>query len=68
MLFFKLEIEMGNDAMNGPDDLARALRRVAEQIEEQDPMCFEIRDVNGNTVGEFHYKYVADSKAKKEVV
>ncbi|OPY90560.1 MAG: hypothetical protein A4E73_02404 [Syntrophaceae bacterium PtaU1.Bin231] len=57
MLFFKLEIELGNDEMKGPRDLAQALRNVAYLVEESDPLCAVIRDRNGNTVGEFHYQY-----------
>ncbi len=62
MLYFKLEIEMGNEAMQGNRDIAQALRNVAYLVEESDPLCAEIRDRNGNTVGEFHYKYKADKE------
>ena len=57
---FKLEIEIGNDAMLDYDDLARVLHRVASSlrgmgkpnINDFDP----IRDDNGNTVGQLQFE------------
>jgi hypothetical protein len=56
MATFNLTIELGNDAMQSPADIARALRRVAEtwgMIEGAAAVGEEgeIRDLNGNTVG-----------------
>lgn len=52
---FVLTLKMGNDGMQDEHDVARALRIEAEKIE-----CFgldhgpgRIRDINGNTVGEW---------------
>lgn len=47
---FEMEIRIGNEAMSTPEDLAWALRRVAERL-----ACGQsdgvIHDVNGNSVG-----------------
>lgn len=55
---FLLEIDMGNEAMQGPDDLAHALDRTAKRIASgemalhpHDGDTAKIRDANGNTVG-----------------
>jgi hypothetical protein len=49
---FKLRIELGNEAMQTPEDVVRALRDVAERLEGySDFHSIIIRDVNGNTVG-----------------
>lgn len=50
---FTLTIELGNDAMQAPEDVARALRRVAVDVErvEFTPLPVHVRDANGNTVG-----------------
>lgn len=51
---FTLIINIGNDAMSTPDDVADALERVAEKIRrcniEQD-FNGPIMDLNGNKVG-----------------
>jgi hypothetical protein len=52
---FRVEIKTGNDAMQTAEDLARALRDVADRIEQIDGYIGHgrIRDENGNTVGTF---------------
>lgn len=49
---FRLEITMGNDAMDSPADVAAALRVIADQLD-ADPWKHPrtVRDLNGNTVG-----------------
>lgn len=51
---FKLKIKLGNDAMQTPEDVAAALRKVASRLEGQ-TLEGRIRDINGNTVGAFEY-------------
>lgn len=54
---FTLEIELGNDAMRSDEDIARALKGVAEKVEYDgiiSKLPKRIRDINGNTVG--HYE------------
>jgi hypothetical protein len=52
---FDLSIELGNEAMRSPEDVARALRAVAVNVEYLG--SFEageqhtLRNVNGNTIG-----------------
>ncbi len=48
---FTLTIELGNAAMQGPDDLASALRDIADEVEARTEYPRSIRDENGNTVG-----------------
>jgi hypothetical protein len=54
---FILELELGNDAMRGWADIARALRQVADHIDgpsnevPEEGDSNSIRDVNGNRVG-----------------
>lgn len=55
---FQLTIELGNDAMRSMRDVAAALQRVAdalkhEGIDDVDWPSGRIRDVNGNTVGQW---------------
>jgi hypothetical protein len=61
---FTLKIELGNDAMQTYDDIAAALRKVAARlnsggntvIDEDADLAItggRIKDVNGNTVGEW---------------
>ena len=49
---FKLQIDLGNDAMTSADDVARALERVARQLR-AGKVRGNISDDNGNTVGAF---------------
>ena len=56
MSTFKLEIELGNDAMRSTNDIARALEEVAVRLSGQhrsfaDADAGRIHDDNGNTVG-----------------
>lgn len=51
---FKLTIKLGNAAMQTPDDVAEALRKLAAKMDHTEFSGLEfgsIRDVNGNTVG-----------------
>ena len=51
-----LEINMDNDAYNGnawKREVIRNLKQVITQIDEQDRTWGMIRDINGNTVGEW---------------
>ena len=56
---FRLEIELGNDAMQTDDDIATALEAVATRLrahqytQSQDDVERGIVDVNGNTVGDW---------------
>jgi hypothetical protein len=53
---FKVEIKLGNDAMQTPEDVADALEKVARELRQDGWRGFctgGIRDINGNTVG--HY-------------
>jgi hypothetical protein len=57
---FVLSIMLGNDAMRTWGDIARAMRSIADKIDEphDDPPVDgdgdAIRDVNGNRVGGWH--------------
>jgi hypothetical protein len=53
---FELSVELGNDAMQTPKQLATVLRKVANMIEKNeytfdDPNVRGILDANGNVVG-----------------
>ena len=52
---FKLFIELGNEAMQTPQDVAERLRGIAATLDEDHSGYPEglIRDANGNTVGEY---------------
>lgn len=50
---FKLEIALGNEAMNDRFSIADALRRVADRLESRVELSRAILDANGNTVGTF---------------
>jgi hypothetical protein len=49
---FKLVIRLGNEAMLTADDVARALRGVAEKLE-NGRAGGHVVDLNGNVVGDF---------------
>ena len=49
---FKLEIRLGNDAMQTHDDIANALEEVATKVHNGCTHGY-VRDINGNTVGDF---------------
>ena len=49
---FTLKIELGNDAMQSREDIADALRSVAQQMENGGGVG-HIMDANGNTVGKY---------------
>lgn len=54
---FELRITLGNAAMLTPQDVADALGRVARQLRDREPedvwVGGNIRDFNGNRVGEW---------------
>lgn len=52
---FELKIELGNDAMQSPEDIAWALRGAAYAIE-YGGSAGVIHDDNGNSVGEWEFK------------
>jgi hypothetical protein len=56
---FILEIEIGNEAMKSPANIAKALEAAAKQVPHVIPLkggSTKIRDDNGNTVGAWSYK------------
>ena len=54
---FKLEIELGNDAMRTRADVIRALRRLATAIEMTSKVDeAKILDINGNSVGRWSFE------------
>lgn len=50
---FKLHIKLGNDAMSTKDDVANALRELADKLDRTGDDSGNIRDYNGNTVGKW---------------
>lgn len=56
---FALELELGNAAMREPWDVAQALRRVADAVE-NGAGAGRVGDVNGNTVGTWTVDYPPD--------
>lgn len=55
---FTLTINLGNEAMQTPQDIAEALREVVRRLDLHslqgtEPITGKIRDLNGNTVGEW---------------
>lgn len=52
---FKLEIETGNAAFGDdrPEEIARILRDVAKRLVNDRYPYGDLRDINGNKVGEF---------------
>lgn len=64
---FTLDINIGNDAMQSSDDLAAALRRIADQLETYplDHLFSDgpgrIHDLNGNTVGRY-WLYMSEQR------
>lgn len=57
---FKLEITLGNDAMQTEGDIANALRHICDVLEVNDeahPEAYELQvfDINGNAVGKFGF-------------
>lgn len=53
---FKLNIKLGNEAMRNEEDIASALRNAANAIEYDQEYEGKLRDMNGNTVGEWIYE------------
>lgn len=54
MAEFTLHIQLGNEAMSTPEDVARELHAVAEQLREDPQSDGTIVELNGNSVGSFH--------------
>lgn len=52
---FHLEIELGNDAMRRPVDLADALHGIGQKVL-KGAREGSVRDANGNRVGTFHFE------------
>lgn len=54
---FTIKIDLGNDAMQHPDDVAAVLREISEQLSGEPffhtGFSRKIRDANGNTVGTY---------------
>jgi hypothetical protein len=50
---FKLKIKLGNAAMMDPADVAEALEETARKLRDEGFEDGNIRDVNGNTVGDW---------------
>lgn len=52
MTKYHVEIELGNEEMQTPYDIANALRELADNIIHRCTLgTINIRDINGNTVG-----------------
>lgn len=51
---FQLKINMGNDAMQHPDDVANSLESIAKDLR-NGVGGGRIRDLNGNSVGDFDF-------------
>ena len=51
---FYVEIETGNVAMSSTEDIKLALLQVIDKLDKQ--YGGSIKDLNGNTVGEFGYR------------
>ena len=52
---FSLKIKLGNDAMQSREDVASALRVVADKLDGGRCEGF-INDANGNNVGKYNWK------------
>ena len=53
---FTLRIELGNEAMQTPEDVAASLREIANRLDwGMYRRSGEILDMNGNTVGEWRF-------------
>jgi hypothetical protein len=50
---FLVSVQMGNDAMQSPDDLASALELIATQVRNRMEYPLPIMDINGNPCGEW---------------
>jgi hypothetical protein len=59
MASFKIELDMGNDAMQTAEDVAGVLIRIAAQLTAEGFYTNSaqwVRDANGNRVGTFKYE------------
>lgn len=62
---FSLDLDMGNAEMLTHADVARELRAVADQLEDQCDDSGTIYDPNGNRVGGFAFDQLADKRPVK---
>jgi hypothetical protein len=53
---FVLKIDMGNDAMKSPEDVAVALRALAGKLDAGGCHEGSVRDLNGNTIGHWELR------------
>lgn len=53
-MIFKLEIQMGNDAMRDERDIASALIRLSDTLVQGESRGGGVRDANGNGVGAWY--------------
>lgn len=55
---FTLAIELGNERMTSPRDVAEALAVVAKKLASSvdTPVSGQIRDINGNLVGQWRFQ------------
>jgi hypothetical protein len=51
---FRINIELGNDAMSTPEDVAGALEQVAKRLRDGARSGI-VKDANGATVGDFEF-------------
>lgn len=61
---FSLDIDLGNEAMRTHEDVANALRDVADSLDESTGQGWSgiIRDANGNHVGGWAFDQLADKR------
>jgi hypothetical protein len=64
---FTLELDLGNEAMQDHEDVARELHAVADQMEMQHDADGRIHDPNGNTVGSFRFEERRVTKLTPEI-
>lgn len=53
MAVFKLKVTMDNSAFDDREELPRILRALADRLENEKTYMGNVRDINGNTVGNF---------------
>ena len=57
---FTVELELGNEAMESANDIATALRAIADQVEQHNSQVLRpmhsrsVMDSNGNTIGSWN--------------
>lgn len=58
--FLSIRLVLGNDAMNSPKDVAKALRDLADRIDWNNSLEVSVRDANGNKVGYSQFTKMKD--------